>query len=216
MQRNPHDGKRRPDLGRGARGTKRRRLRSRHLAVIVVLPVLGAMALGVSALGFGEDGRPLVTGFDLADGRTAHALTRLRHERDLALVVHGASCVDGHERTSQDRVERVEHRETRTAVTAAVRMRVKPPQGDPCVRVDLKTTLHLARPIGDRALITHAGPYQFRLILIPPTDRAAVRRLVVRTSRARKQPPAFMYFGPACDLVARDLADIPERDWCFY
>lgn len=58
--------------------------------------------------------------------------------------------------------------------------------------------------------------YQFRLILIPPADRAAVRRLVAPPSRTRKRPPAFMYFAPACDLVAQYLADIPERDWCFY
>jgi hypothetical protein len=97
-------------------------------------------------------------------------------------------------------------------------MRVKSPAGESCAGrgVDSKATLRLARPIGDRALITLAGPYQFRLILIPPTGRAAVRRLVVPPRSAPKQPPAFMYFGPACDLVARYLADLPEREWCFY
>jgi len=97
-------------------------------------------------------------------------------------------------------------------------MRVKPPQGAPCTGagVNFETTRHLDRPIGGRALITNAGPYRFRLILIPPTDRAAVRRLVISSGRARTQPPALMYYGPACDLVARYLADVPERDWCFY
>jgi len=98
---------------------ERRRIPRRRLAAIAVLPVLGAMAFGVSALGSGDDGRPLVTGFELADGRTADGLIRLRRERDLALVVHGGSCRGDDGRTSEERLDRVERREISAAVMAA-------------------------------------------------------------------------------------------------
>jgi hypothetical protein len=202
----------------GARGSERWSLGRRRLALAAALGVLGAVGFAAVALGDRDGGRPYVAGFDLADGRTAEGLTRLRQQRDIAIVVREAVCVDGGERRRVERFERVERRETSTAVMAVVRMRVKPLQEHSCAAagVDGKRTLHLARPIGDRAVITDAGPYQFRLILIPPTGRAAVRRLVVPPHRAPKQLPAFMYFGAACDLVARYLTDLPEADWCFY
>jgi hypothetical protein len=111
----------------------------------------------------------------------------------------------------------VEREESPDAVTAAVRIKDRAALGESCARTerDLTATLQLPRPIGDRALITDAGPYQFRLILIPPAGRAAVRALVVPRRRDRAQPAPFRYFGPACDLVAGYLADVPEKDWCF-
>ena len=204
-------------MRRGARGTERWSLRRHRLALAAVLGVLGAIAFAALALGDRDGGRPYVTGVELADGRTAEGLTRLRQQRDIAVLAHEVVCADGSERRRVERFERVERRETSTAVMAAVRMRVTPPQEDSCADVgaDVKATLHLARPIGDRALITDAGPYQFRLVLVPPTGRAAVRRLVVPPRRVRSQQPAFMYFGAACDLVERYLADVPETRWCF-
>jgi hypothetical protein len=205
-------------MGREARGSERWPLGGRRrLALVVVLGVLGAGAFAALALGDRDAGQPYVTGLDLADGRTAQGLTRLRQQRDIAVVAHEAVCVDGGERRRVERFERVERRETSTVVIAVARMRVKPPPDPSCadVAADVKTTLHLARPIGDRALITDAGPYQFRLVLVPPTGRAAIRRLVVASNRGREQPSAFRYYGAACDLVARYLADVPETDWCF-
>jgi hypothetical protein len=184
------------------------------------LALLGSVASGsLAAAQFHDDTRPYVTGFDLAGGRTALGLTQLRRERNLDLVLHGGACIDeDDERRPYQRLERVEQSDGPIRVLAAVRMQEQIPNGRPCadVGVEHRATLHLARPIGDRALITYAGPYQFRLILIPPEGRAAVRRFVVPRHRDRNQPPRFMYFGPACDLVARYLADLPESRGCFY
>jgi hypothetical protein len=206
------------EAARTRKPTGRRGLRGRS-AVLAGLALLGAVASGsFAAVHFHHDTRSYLTGFDLADGRTALGLTQLRRERNVNLVVHGGACVDGDERQPDQRFERVEQRDGRTDVLAVVRMNEQIPNGRTCtdVGVEHKATLHLARPIGDRALITYAGPYEFRLILIPPEGRAAVRRFVVPRHRDRSQSPRFMYFGPACDLVARYLTDLPESRWCFY
>jgi hypothetical protein len=196
-----------------ARGAQRRQAHRRRLAAIAALAVLGALGVGAVAALPHDDGESYITGFDLADGRTAQGLNRLRHERNLAVVVHGGLCVDGGQRRPPRRVERVQRQESHDAVAVALKIT----DGDNCAGVedDLTTTVWLPTPIGDRALITDASPYQFRLILIPPTNRAAVRRLVVGRGRDHNGSAAFRYFGPACDFVAPYLSDIPEKDWCF-
>jgi hypothetical protein len=206
------------EAARARKPTGRRSLRRRR-ALLAGLALLGAITSGsFAAAHVHDDTRASLTGFDLAGGRTALGLTQLRRERNLALVVHGGACIDDDERRTNQRLEGVEQSDGPTAVLAAVRIEEQPPSGRSCADagVGLRATLHLARPIGDRALITYAGPYQFRLILIPPEGRAAVRRFVVPRHRDRNQPPRFMYYGPACDLVARYLADLPESRWCFY
>jgi hypothetical protein len=67
----------------------------------------------------------------------------------------------------------------------------------------------LPGPIGGRALIADGGPYDFSVILIPPSDRAAVRRLVSHTGHA-----ATLYDSNVCDRVANAFRGVPKDRWC--
>jgi len=76
------------------------------------------------------------------------------------------------------------------------------------VGTETAVRLELPEPLGDRALVTDAGPANFRGILAPPRGRAAIRELGLRDG--------FAYSGDACAAVARHLKDRPRDEWCHY
>jgi hypothetical protein len=187
------------------------------IVAIAAIGVLGAAAVAV--LAWHHDHRQPATevaGFALVGAEQAGDIARIRHLRDLTISVADATCIGVDERPARELFAGFGLRETRRAVVASVRMQRR--RGEFCVGLarGFTTTLHLSRPLGERALIEDEGPHQFRSILVPPAGRAAARSLVLPIRRDRKQPPPLLYTEPACDLVAAYLADVPKRDWCLY
>jgi hypothetical protein len=179
------------------------------------------LAVGARAFTTHEDGqsppRSTLAGFGIA-ARTPGELERLRQHRRLSLGIADGYCIGDQARTPAQRLQGVEVRETSEAVTASVRMADFHRRGI-CFGVGtpgFPTTMTLSRPVGDRAFIEYSGPYAFRLVLIPPVGRAAVRQLVLPIRRDRRQPPPLISTGPACDAVARYFRDVPKHDWCYF
>jgi hypothetical protein len=152
-------------------------------------------------------------GFGITTLDTRQDLTRARRQRRFSITVSDGTCT---QEQPEHRLEQVQVHRSRNAVTASVRMRREHPDGDACfgVGIEFPATLALPAPVGRRALVLDAGPYQFRAIVIPPLGRDAARRLVLPIRRDRRQPSPLIYSGPGCDEVARYLRDVPRTDWC--
>jgi hypothetical protein len=195
--------------------SERRPRRRRLLAIAAALGIVAAAAAAMLAWRHDRERGTYTIGFDLVGAETVADLGRIRQQHQLVIGAGDGTCTRGDTRPPEERFEGFEVRETRGEVVGSVRMRA---MTEDCFGVgsSFRTTVRLSRPIGRRALIDDEGPHQFRFVLIPPTDRAEARRLVLPIRRDRRQPPPAIYTGPACDVVAQYLTDVPKRDWCQY